>query len=355
MSVLIVELGGSHMENVYTIVHLFYLKKQPVYFIANEGLNNLIKEKEKISGIYLVPDKLNTANEQLNVLRKIKSVVKEKNINTIIFGTTEIKPVRNILLLLPNVNLVGILHDALKLDSSPTFKYIYSLRLHKYMVFGNFIRSNLKKHPKKNLYPFFPVYFPKPAHNPLVKNPEEIWIAVPGVVKSERKDYIPLLKKILEAKLPENIKLIFLGKADRDESEIKSLIEKINSIKQKVVTFDDYLEYDIFHHYLAKTDFILPLLKINDDFFYGNSRISGAFNLAYSYQLPLLLPASYKKNTDLIDYSLYYNTTNELYELLQLISERKVESRQIRKAYEVKDQFNFDKMADGLTSFIHQP
>lgn len=343
------------MENIYSLVHLLTMKQYKVFLVCNENLNELIKEREKIEQVFLVPTELKPIRVQKEVLRLTRKIIGDKKIDTIIFGTTEIKPVRNILPLLPRINMLGIVHDALKLDSSGTFKYIYSFRIKKYFVFGDFIKNNLKRSIKQKLFAFYPCYFPILSVNEApVKIEGEKWIIVPGVVKGERKDYIPLLKKVLAVGMPGNIKIIFLGKLYKEELEIVDLVQKINHHEQNIKTFDEFLTYDLFHSYLQKADFILPLLKISEDFFYGNTKISGAFNLAYSYRLPMLLPDSYKKNTDLTPFSVYYKSMDELYQLLLSINSNRMNTMEIKNSYRASKKFDFNTMADEIASFINE-
>lgn len=354
MNVLLAELGGSHIEVMYTLVHILYMKGHNVFLICNESLADLIKEKEKISGIYFLPDNIKGSAMQLQVLKKINGVIRDHQIDTIVFGTTEIKPVRNLLPFLPCINITGIVHNSSKLNNSATFKYLYPIRIKKYIVLGDFIRDHITSLPKEKVFAYYPVYFPKAADTKLIKPAHEKWIIIPGIVKAERKDYIPLLKKISAQCLPENIKLIFLGKFYKDERDIEALVKDINAEKEQIIIFNNYLDYDTFHNYLSKADFILPLLKLTEDLFYDNKRISGAFNLAYGYRLPLLLPESYKKNTDMASFSIYYKTIEELYKIFLSISKDSLYANHILEAYATTEKFNLTNMADQLISFIQK-
>lgn len=354
MKVLLAELGGSHIEVMYTLVHILYMKGHKVFLICNESLLEFIKEKEKISGIYFLPTDIKGPAMQLQVLKKINGVIRDNQIDTLIFGTTEIKPVRDLLPFLPCINITGIIHNSSKLNNSATFKYLYPLRIKKYIVLGDFIREHITSLPKEKVFAYYPVYFPKATDTKVIKPAHEKWIIVPGIVKAERKDYIPLLKKLSGQGLPENIKLIFLGKFYQDEKDIEALVNDINTTNEQIIIFDNYLDYDTFHTYLAKADFILPLLKITEDLFYDNKRISGAFNLAYGYRLPLLLPETYRKNTDMASFSIYYKTIEELYKIFLSVSKDNLYANSIFEAYIKTEKFNLNTMANQLISFVQK-
>jgi hypothetical protein len=263
------------------------MKGHEVFLACNKNLAGLIREKEKLSGIFLLPDDIRGVAMQVQALRTIRGAIRDNHIDTLILGTTEIKPVRYLLPFLPRVNIIGIVHNSAKLNSSAAFKYFYPIRIRKYFVLGDYIRRNITGLSEERVFAYYPVYFPKPVDRvALTKPSHEKWIIIPGAVRSERKDYILLLRKIHEHGLPENIRLVLLGKSYEGEREIDALIRGVNAREERIVTFDEYLDFDTFHEYLSKADFVLPLLKITADLFYDDKRISGAFNLAYGYRLP---------------------------------------------------------------------
>lgn len=353
MKVLLAELGGSHIEVLYTLVHVLHMKGHEVFLACNKNLAGLIREKEKLSGIFLLPDDIRGVAMQVQALRTIRGAIRDNHIDTLILGTTEIKPVRYLLPFLPRVNIIGIVHNSAKLNSSAAFKYFYPIRIRKYFVLGDYIRRNITGLSEERVFAYYPVYFPKPVDRvALTKPSHEKWIIIPGAVRSERKDYILLLRKIHEHGLPENIRLVLLGKSYEGEREIDALIRGVNAREERIVTFDEYLDFDTFHEYLSKADFVLPLLKITADLFYDDKRISGAFNLAYGYRLPLLLPGTFRKNTDPAPFAIYYRTIDELYEIFRSASRDDLYASAVVEAYARTERFDLDDMADRLVSFI---
>ncbi|SDC79590.1 glycosyltransferase family protein [Niabella drilacis] len=353
MKVLIIELGGSHLENIYTLVHFLKQKNAEVFFLCNEGLKPLVKDTHCYSHCFFAPDDLKGTGNWFAMARRIRSIVKQYQIELIIFGTVESKAVRKMLLLLPKMNITGIIHDAQKLGRSLTFKYVYPFRIKKYIVFGNFILNAVERFPHDRLFPFFPVYFPQPE--PIAirgKLPGERWIVVPGVVSSKRKDFIPLLQQIHEKGLPVNIKLIFLGNLQSTETAIETLVHQINEKEPRIICFKEYVGYDTFHRYIAAADYILPLVKGKEDTVYGKTRVSGAYHLAYGYRKPLLLPAAYKINTDLVTVSLYYENQEDLMAILNNISRNTSLPGSFGEAFNKLPFFDYPSEADKLYHFL---
>ncbi len=353
-NVLIIEVGGSHMENVYTLVHLLCLKKARVSLLVNHKLRELIREKEKFYQIYDVPDTIQGV-EKIKLCWKIRNIIKKEKIDILIFGTVESKPVRNIMPFLPGITIAGIIHDAQKMDRSGTFRYVYPFKIKKYIVFGNYILNGLHNYSRNKLFPFFPSYFPKPAEASITdKKVHEKWIVLPGGINSNRKDYIPLLEEIKKKPLPPNLKLIFLGKLPADEEAVATLIQTINAKEEKILFFyDTYVCYDQFHRYMLAADFILPLIKIESDSVFSNTRVSGAYHLAYGYHVPLLLPASYATNTDLTRIAVYYDNFEALSAIFDKIAKDDTLADAFKPVFKDLPFLNYENEADKLMQFLN--
>jgi hypothetical protein len=112
--------------------------------------------------------------------------------------------------------------------------------------------------------------------------------------------------------------------------------------------------YDIFHQYIQQSDFILPLIKMENDTMYGLARISGSFNLGLGYKKPFLLPENYQANTDLLPYSLYYKNTSQLLDLIATNYADKTPIDLIQEKYNSGAFKDFNKMSEQFCSFIQQ-
>ena len=91
----------------------------------------------------------------------------------------------------------------------------------------------------------------------------------------------------------------------------KAQIEEMNRANQ-VITFSDFIAPDLFNAYIQESDFLCPLIhpETQSAEQYISNQISGAFNLAYSFQIPLLIHETYNEIEDLQNGSYFYNLTN---------------------------------------------
>jgi len=347
--ILIIELGGSHMENIYSIIELMNIKKCAVHFIGNKKLVPLLPEPEKLAGIAGVADEF-SFNEQIRTFFFIRKYIKKHKIQFVFIGTSEITIIRNLLFFLPKLNYTGIVHNAKKLEASFTFTKILSLRIRKFMVFGNYLLSQLKPDLLFSVAALYAVYFPKPKNVKCVKPAGEFWVTIPGGVSEVRREYIPLLEALIKMPLLPQVKIIFLGKLYQ-VPEILKLINE-NEGKQTLVTFDDYLDYETFHSYMLYTDVTLPLLKFDDSDFYSNKRISGSFNLGMGYNTPFLLSSNYKQNNDLAPFSIYYETMEELINTINRLATNSSETEEIKAMYKKCTYCSIAAQADMLFNFI---
>lgn len=330
MHVLILEIGGSHIECTYSFLHLLKLKGHEVSLCCNEQLIKSFPEKDLLKNVLLVPN-LIKANKQFSVLWSIRKFIVQHDITHLVINTSEIKLVRNLIFFIPkNVNCTGLVHNAKKLESSQTFVKLLSRKMVKYFVLGDYLLSKTTVNAIFKVHPFFPTYFPKPLVQNIEKAVGEFWVVVPGSVLQDRRDYIHFLLEMKFSNLSSNIRFIFLGNFSPTISpEAAQLLEETNN----VMTFNSFINYDSFHNYMQLSDAILPLIKLEGDAMYADSRISGSYNLGLGYQLPFLLPQNMQANTDLMPYSLYYNSMRHLFVIINTLAANSIMIQSINDAY----------------------
>ena len=351
MKVAIVEVGGSHVETIYTIIHLLQLKGCEVSLVINQKLLPLIYDRSGIKNIKTVPDDLSKLSVQLREFGKLRSFLKKEEIETVFIGTTEIKPVRTLVFFLPVKNIIGIVHHTRKLEKGSTFKNILSLRMRKFMVLGDYLLKELKPLSKYKVVSLDAVYFPPVKELKVIKPVHEFWVVIPGMVHSDRRDYLPLIEILSKSNLRKELKIIFLGNLPREEKEIRQALNTWIEAPSHVVTFDEYLDYDVFHSYLSQADLVLPLIKMEGDRFYNDSRTSGSLNLGLGYQKPFLLPSTYNNNT-IAPFSTYYSSHDELIDKMVSYIEDRSELVALKQHYNLKGFYNYEKQADDLMRFI---
>lgn len=351
MNVLIIEVGGSHIECVYSMVQYLHLKNCRVFLACNKKLIPSVIETEKITEILEIPD--NPANKQhLTIALTLRKFIHKNHIKSVVFNTTEITIVRNLLILLPRLNYTGVVHNAKRLEKSFTFTKVISLKMRKFFVLSDYLLHKLHAHKQFKVESFYPVYFPTVSSINPIKTDSEFWITVPGEVFTNRRDYLALINEVEKATdLDDNIKFILLG-FNHFEEELNNRVNASLRLKKHLITFNHYLSYDLFHSYVQQSDYILPLLKTDVDGFYGSSRISGSFNLGLGYQLPFLLPESYKENDDIAPYSVYYRSIEHLLSLVGELQLNQSSKNQIHKAYKDGKFNNIMLQADKVYNFI---
>ncbi len=348
--VLIIELGGSHMENIYSVIELMNIKKCPVHFIGNKKLVPLLPEPEKMAGITGLANEFSFF-EQIKAFLFIRKYIKKHRVQAVIIGTTEITIIRNLSFFLPQLNYTGIVHNAKKLEDSYTFSKILSKKIRKFLVFGNYLLSELKPDPVFSICPLYAVHFPKPKRIKCTKPAGDFWVIIPGEVLADRREYTALLQAMIKMPILPQIKIIFLG-CLKNSPEITGLVNENLRQQNSIITFEEYLDYDSFHSYMPHADFILPLLKFDNSDFYSNKRISGSFNLGLGYKTPFLLSSNYRQNNDLAPFSMYYDTMEELITTINKVAGDPAETEKIKVSYTQCNYCSIAAQADTLFNFI---
>lgn len=344
------ELGNSHIECTYTFVHLLKIKKQKIHLICNKSLFDLFPLKSKLDGFALVPDGFDFFSS-LKTIFFIRKYVIQHKIDRIIFNTTEIKIIRNFFMIMPfGIKSFGLFHNAKKLEGGSTVRNIFALRMKKYFLLGNHLANNTRVIKGLSVFSFFPVYFPPPKEVELRKNKDELWVTIIGSVNLERRDFRPLIDLISKRSFKSNIRFVFLGK-NYHADEFKYLINTEQWWKDYIISFDDIVDYDLFHNYVQLSDIILPLIKMKDDITYGHQRITGSYNVGIGYQKPFLLPY-HVKNEDIDPFTIYYETYDDLINILNNIGDYNEKISIIRKNYMTSPLIDYHLQANRLSDFM---
>lgn len=351
MNVLILEMGGSHIECIYTFVHFLKLQDHSVHLACNQKLLPLFPEQESLSGILPLNDHF-TMTTSVKAFLSVRKYIRKHRIDALIINTTELKIIRNLSFFIPaKLNCTGLVHNAKKLEKSFTFTKILSRKIRKFFVLSDHLLQHIRPDPVFSVSVFYPVYFPQPKPAPVSKPADEYWITIPGEADESRRDYTALLKEIEKDPPDPSVKFIFLGKFRLAEAIDVSWMAS-DWWQQHIVHFGEQVEYDTFHHYIQQTDILLPLIRLQDDRMYGNSRVSGSFNLGLGYRKPFLLPQSLQPNADLQPYSMYYSSMTELMNLVAQFKRSLCRQEEIQAAYATGPFNDISRMGDDVCSFI---
>ncbi|MDR0692457.1 MAG: hypothetical protein LBF69_05410 [Prevotellaceae bacterium] len=356
-SAVIIELGGSHAECIHAQIHYLTIAGYQVHLICDEVVWSQIEEKQRLAGVQIHQSRRNILQRILTAV-KIHRYLRKYEICVMVVNTIEVSAINDMCCLpLPRkLKCVGLLHNARKLLTGRSLRFIVGKKVKKFFVLGEYIRKNFQPQTKYNLAVFYPIYFPTFAPVPVRKSTCEIWITIPGVVDPSRRDYTSLLQGIKEKGLCPTIKIIFLGKWDTNKNpDIARLLEEAGVWKNQIVVFKEFVNNPVFHSYVYQSDLIVPLLHPFADnplsIFYGDHRISGSFNLSFAYKIPMLIEQSMMQYDDFRDCSFFYKA-EDLVDVINSFVHRKQELQRIRDAMRHNERWNEENILRQYLRFI---
>ena len=96
-----------------------------------------------------------------------------------------------------------------------------------------------------------------------------------------------------------------------DGPKVKSLVREAG-LESNFKFFDGYVPDEQLEEDLQQAKFVMPLMHPNNRYFdvYLKTKISGAYNLAYAYQLPLLMHESFKQVSEFSANCVFYSLDN---------------------------------------------
>lgn len=313
MKIALIEIGGSHDECLYSQIKILKsVENVHLTLICDSSLKEHVSYFDSIDKIEFVKKTKGFWAEWF-VAFKIYSLYKKENFDNIIFNTAEGKKITK-LLLLPfsaKTKFFGTLHNTNKIKNSTSQKLI-SQKIQKYFVLNDYLVHEKHKHIFASYYPIF---FPNYPQANIEKPKDTIWVCIPGQVELKRRDYSSLFDNIEKTKLEKNIQFIFLGPCEHshgDGNYIKERIKKLNLEKQCML-WDNFIDVTLFHTIAKNSDFLLPLIHPQHvSYSLYSHNISGAFNIAFAYKIPLLMEESFSSHLDFKDNSIFYNIDNML-------------------------------------------
>lgn len=307
MKISIIEIKQSHEECIYTQLKFLKDAGHQVSLILHPILERQISDYAHLAHevLYLnfdTPSFLQKLRLQWQLFGKFKKF------DLIIFNTAHSYSVlRNLTILLQFVKIqcIGILHDTKKLDNSFTQRII-SRKIKKYFVLNDALLPVNQDTGDIKLSSFYPIFFSKYEPVPINKQ-NYIWIGIPGRLDYNRRDYDFLLDALAKMTSLKRVKFVILGKVDRTTTTGKRFYDTLETSGQSVrfKLFHSFIENGEFHSYLDACDYIMPLLRPNED--YLTHKISGAFNLAFAYKKPLLCHTFLQDIPDLRENSLFFD------------------------------------------------
>ncbi|MCX6996379.1 MAG: hypothetical protein NTV49_04680 [Kiritimatiellaeota bacterium] len=312
MKIALIEIGNSHDICLYAQIR--FLKSVPhthVTLICSEGLKEIVNDYDLVDHKHFVKNRL-----KLSDLCKLRRYLLTEQFTKVIFNTAEGNYVKHLLLLPfpPCMEFIGVLHDSHKLGKSFS-QTLISLRIKKYFMLNNYLLQNVagRSNAKLKIGIMYPIYFPHCKTMPLAKNNDEIWIGIPGQVELKRRDYAGLLRCFEKQTPGKDIKFILLGRSEHeygDGAYVKGRIAALG-LKDNFILWDGFLAAGLFHSYIEKCDYIMPLIHSGHvSFELYRKQISGAYLIAFGYKKMLLMEDSFKLYDDFANNSIFYSLEN---------------------------------------------
>lgn len=311
MKVALIEIGGSHDECLFTQILALHQNQIPVFMLTtqevwdrNPAWHPMVSEIKCVSFV-------GKFGSDWKIWKLAIHDFKRFGVTHVVCNTAQGGQIRNLTFLLPrSMKMLGIIHTIRKFQGSFTQKVIHR-RIRSYLLLSDFLREKIVPPTGIEVGVFYPIVYPK-SELRFPKNPNEISIGIVGGVEFRRKDLYGFVDMLEQT--PEQVKVYFLGKSKRESDDFKTfhslLVEK--KIEDKVVFFDHFLSQEELDAHLRNMDFLCPLIHPETPSAeqYISNQISGMFNIAFGYRIPLLIHQAYASISDLAQSAAFYRVAS---------------------------------------------
>lgn len=190
---------------------------------------------------------------------------------------------------------------------------------------------------------FLPVFF---TEKYVQEKPEIFTIIVPGAVSQARRDYKKILSelgKFFEKYTNKNLEVVFLGKAQNEESLWLQNFKKTKSENISLRYFTEKVPQNIFDEWMRKADFLWCPIQRETEFFsnreiYGETKMSGNIGDAIKFGKTAYFPENYSTPFEFI------KNENSLENIL---------AAKTAKFYDFQENFNREKIAADLEKVLN--
>ena len=296
--ILIMEFNDHHEEVIGPLEEL--LREG---FETHLYVNEKLMERNILTCSGLTPVKQKKMHKLFAVFSMLFRVMKE-NISMVIYNTYGDRYAAILSALLPKrVMQVGIAHnlDGIKKNQNVKNFIVLSKELHG--------KAKLM-YPEYNFSYFYPLV--KSAGPAKEAVPETVAICVPGKIENKRRAYADLIT-FVEANQPLNgVKFTLLGNMlGNDGPEILKCI-KDRKLEKYFEVFEGFISYEKYFSVLSGCAMIMPLIHPGMEGYvkYNNTKITAAFNMAYSFAKPLLMHEDFSESAEFKDFGLFYRADN---------------------------------------------
>jgi|GEM_PF-315368 len=323
LKIALLEIGNSHEECLLTQMVALKSAGAHLTFICTQEMKDRNPHFAPYIDVFEIIAFTHTALGDFKLMRRVNRYMETNQIRKAILNTAQGGHIRNLCLKSTQVEYIGIIHTIRKFQGSFTQKVI-SRKVRKYFVLSDLLLGKITLPKGIRIRSFYPLIHPH-FGQPLEKDPSETWITLVGGVENRKKDLAGFADLVLQVK-DQSVRFIFLGKSDPSSTEILAFKQQLaeRGLSGKVVFFDTFISPERFDAYLAHTDFILPLIHPGTASAEQNisCQISGAFNLAFGYRIPLLMHRAYADLTDFKLASCFYEIRDFRESLAQALEQR---------------------------------
>lgn len=352
--VAIVELNPYHDECLYSQLKILDSAGYSQILVVSSQIKDRASEYLDIPDEVITFDRSHQKNlfSRISFSWKLKRQLNQRDIITVIFNTasSRLEVILLGFLLNKRTALFGILHNLKKVNHSFSQKLI-NRSIKNYFVLNDFLENSIELEDTSiQLQRFYPIFFPTYEETTLKKPKEEVWISIPGKLDFGRRDYYLVAEALQKTPSKSNLKILILGSTNSNDPRSREFIEFIqkNDLQEHFMTFDSFLDNDVFHDYLKKSDYILiPLNAIGDN--YAKHKIMGCYNQAFGYRKTLISPIGLSHIPDIGKHSILYDGAKGLSMVLEQISQGQVE----KKEY-LESKWSFEAQKNNYINFLEE-
>ncbi len=335
MNILFLEYNYFHDEVIIPqidLIYRFFLKKDNInniYLIINENVKrretfDLSMYEGLVNNIYVnfIKKRYGRIIKYINILYVIDTLffVYKNKIDVIVFNTIDSynEDIELLLKFLPKkIKKIGVLHNGDKID-------LYFDKYDRIIVLSELVANSLNKKKVEYLYTLLYKY----KNTISIRNKKGLTVCIPGNIEMSRRDYkyiIEFVSKYKEFCRSNQIVFKLLGNINsQDGLKIKKMIEK-KGITSFFHLFEQFIGYNQFMGNIVNSDIIMPLIHENIKNFsaYQKTKISDAFNMAYSCNKPLLMHKIFESKKEFKDFCFFYKDDLSLKKILKVLATNK--------------------------------
>lgn len=339
--ILYVEISTAHTEIIKSFVDAMTPDFEVQLLIHTQSLKRMHNLTSKIQAVGL--------NES-HYLSEILIAKNNFQPDIILLNSAQGRKVRDLCLrlLFDKTPIIGVHHNPENIYKSFTQKIIH-WKIKKYVVLADFIKEFLKTkltNKKIQIASFYPLSF----HQGLRIGIEgkDKYILIPGVLEQDRRDYLGFVDMVKQSNsnLDPKVKFVLLGNSQNHDGP--KVVEKIKSfnLESRFIFFDSYVEDEIMLGYVERCLAIMPLMHPGTRWFdkYFETKISGAYNLAFAFNKFLLMHEIFKGKKEFEKHGVYYSAESLSDAILQL---------EKLPAIEKPKKFDIDFQKNRLLDFLN--